>query len=126
MPPLNTVSTGDWVKADMIQVGNDILVKVDLPSMVPNQDFVVQTFGNRLFIKGERRQEIPEGFVALQQARPHGKFELVLDLPASTDVSNSEQTFFNGVLTIKFPLKEKDHSWRTLTVNYIKDDHYWG
>jgi len=116
-PPSN-----DWIKTDMYQLENCIIVKVDLPSLIPQQDFHVQCYGNRVLVKGERKVDHGEGFVLLQSQRPHGKFEVAFDLPVTADMTNSEQTFCNGVLSIKFPLKDKVATWRTLTVTHLKED----
>jgi HSP20 family molecular chaperone IbpA len=114
LPPANN----EWVKTDIYQLENCIMVKVDLPNLVPQVDFHVQCFGSRLLIKGERKSDNLEGFSVLQSQRPHGKFEVFFDLPVTADMNNSEQSFHNGVLSIKFGLRDKAVAWRSLTVSY--------
>lgn len=121
LPPANN---NEWVKTDIYQLDNFIVVKVDLPSLVPQQDFHVQCFGSRLLIKGERKNEYLDGtHSVLQSQRPHGKFEVFFDLPVTADMNNSELSFVNGVLSIKFGLRDKAATWRSLTVPY-HDTHY--
>lgn len=106
----------EWAACDIFQSMGYIVVKVDLPNMIPTQDFLVQCDSRRLLITGERKSDISDAQFAMQIQRPTGKFEIELELPAETDTDTSEQVLQNGVLTVKFPVKYRTSAWRTLDV----------
>eukprot|EP01119_Soliformovum_irregulare_P000622 TRINITY_DN10442_c0_g1_i1.p1 TRINITY_DN10442_c0_g1~~TRINITY_DN10442_c0_g1_i1.p1 ORF type:complete len:385 (-),score=103.14 TRINITY_DN10442_c0_g1_i1:13-1131(-) len=110
-------------KVDVYQNGDDLIVRVDLPNVIPHRDFNVLVSGSRLIIRGERKPDLPDGFRYIQQHRPHGKFEVEHELPMHVDTTISEQNFSNGVLTIKFGTTKGD-GWRTLEIEHLKDDFY--
>lgn len=110
--------SSEWINMDVYKNEDSLIVKLDLPGLLPNQDFQITSDGYKLLIKGERKIE-EEGLTLIQHSRPGGPFQVEIPLPQEADMMASEQTFSNGVLTIRFPLREKDTNWRTLPVNFV-------
>ena len=97
---------------------------VDLPGVVPNREFFVQTDDiGKIYVKGERRFDlmIPHG-MELSRQRHFGHFIIELTLPQSVEFGKTEQTFSNGVLTVRCPLKENSYfrnGWRAITEEMV-------
>ena len=98
-----------------------MIVSYTLSSAAGELSGLVQTDGNRLAIKGERKPEqtpdIPDGCVPLIVERNFGHFEAQITLPTYADISRTEQVYWNGVLTVKVPLK--NHEWKSLDIQYL-------
>jgi len=109
-----------WVRYDLLKSDEAYLLKVDLPGVY---DFIVQTDDiNKMLVKGEKKldselQEIHPTAEFIQQ-RNFGPFVIELILPLAVDFSKTEQTFQNGVLTIKCPTKE--NQWRNINEDIVE------
>eukprot|EP01102_Stenamoeba_stenopodia_P021222 TRINITY_DN8493_c0_g1_i1.p1 TRINITY_DN8493_c0_g1~~TRINITY_DN8493_c0_g1_i1.p1 ORF type:complete len:698 (-),score=108.87 TRINITY_DN8493_c0_g1_i1:17-2110(-) len=115
-------SQPSWFKMDVYKSSEAFLFKADLPGLGPTElAGLVQTDGNRLAIKGERKPEtppdIPDGCVPLIVERHFGPFDVQITLPTYADISRTEQVYWNGVLTVKVPLK--NHEWKSLDIQYL-------
>lgn len=80
-----------------------ILLRVELPGVEP-KDVEVQVTGNRLLLKGEKRQErqVEEGEVTIQEIS-RGRFERTFELPEGVKKEQVKAVFQNGVLEITIP-----------------------
>ena len=100
---------------DMYQTDDDVVVKMALPGMKP-EDVQISVTGDTLSIKGETKEEsnTKEKAYHIREQR-WGSFERVLTLP--TDVKSEKATaeFENGVLTITLP-KAEEVKPKTITV----------
>ena len=90
-------------KIDVVQRGNELVIRADLPGVNPD-DVVVEIGDQAVTVSGERRQEREEeegGFYRVE--RTHGSFYREIPLPdgAMTDQAHAE--FKDGVLEIKVP-----------------------
>lgn len=118
----------EWLRCDVLKGADEIIVRVDLAGCAPAHDFELQTGseppnantgapgGHKLIVKGERKPDpaVSAGAAAyVHQSRPLGRFQLVVSLPVTAEISKTEQTFACGVLTVKVPLAT---AWRTLDV----------
>jgi HSP20 family molecular chaperone IbpA len=117
-----------WIKTDMHKTAHAYVIQIDMPGVAPETDLVVQTDGNKLVLKGERKNRQPllssedeDTLENLVVQRPEGPFSLEVVLPSDADVAHTEQTYSHGVLTIKVPLREPQ--WRTLNILHLSPEH---
>lgn len=114
-----------WIRCDLLKSDDAYWLKVDLPGMVPGQDFYLQTDDiNKLVVRGERKLDADLQHVSASeflQQRSFGPFYIELMLPLTVDLSKTEQTFHNGVLTIKCPTKE--NQWRNISEDIVGDQY---
>lgn len=113
-----------WIKTDMHKTAEAYVIQIDLPGVAPETDLSVKTDGNKLVIKGERKNRhsllSPESESTLENLlvqRPEGPFSLQVVLPPNADIAHTEQRYSHGVLTIKVPLKAPQ--WRTLDILHL-------
>ena len=91
---------------DILESGNDLIVKAELPRIEP-KDVMVTVDNNVLFIKGERRfskETEKENYHRIERA--YGNFSRSFALPTFIDETKVKAEFKNGVLTITVPKKE--------------------
>ena len=93
---------------DVTRDSEEVVIKADLPGM-KKEDLGLTVMNNRLFIRGEKKQETREGEGRhLHRAeRFFGSFERVIDLPDPVDADRIRATFVDGVLEIHAPLREE-------------------
>jgi len=112
------VCNANWIHYDLLKSDDAYWLKVDLPGMIPSQDFSVQTDDiNKLLVKGDRKLDLDlqdnQPTAEFLQQRTFGPFEMVAIFPLAVDLSKTEQNYQNGVLTVKCPMK--DSQWRNLS-----------
>lgn len=92
---------------DMVETGDDVIVKASLPGVKP-EDVDITVTGNVLEIRGETRQETDEtkGDYHYRERR-YGSFQRSLTLPVDIQTGRVEATFEDGVLTLKMPKAEQ-------------------
>ena len=80
-----------------------LIMKVELPGVDPKQVEVMVT-GNRLAIKGEKREErkIEEGEYFFREIA-RGRFERTFELPEGVKKEQVNATYQNGVLEVTVP-----------------------
>ena len=104
------VAVGDeqWnILLDVVQRGDDIVVKASVPGIDP-EDIDVAIEDNILTVRAERKSEFEEsGTNYLIQERAMGQFYRALRLPDTVDAEKIESTCENGVLTIVLPKAEE-------------------
>ena len=101
------VDGGRWdVAMDVVQDGDDLIVRASLPGVEPD-DIQVTLEDGLLTIEGETGSETEEqkGDYLLRERR-FGRFHRALRLPSSVDAENAEPSYANGVLTITVPKQE--------------------
>jgi HSP20 family protein len=88
---------------DVIQRGNEMVVRADLPGMKPD-DLVVEVSEEAITISGERRQELEEDRANLYRfERSYGTFFRAIPLPEGAIVDQAKASFKDGVLEITVP-----------------------
>ena len=102
------VSNGrGWaIPVDVVEEGDDILVKASLPGV--NPDDIDVTIEDRLLtIKGETKAAVErtEGGYLMQERRT-GSFHRALRLPDTVDSEKAKTQYDNGVLTVVLPKAE--------------------
>lgn len=104
----SSLTEGRWVPSlDVIDEGNHLLVKVDLPGLTKN-DITVSVEDNYLTIRGEKKQdkEVKQDDF-LRTERYYGRFSRSVQLPSHVDVSKVKANFKDGVLELNLPKKEE-------------------
>jgi HSP20 family protein len=99
---------GAWHPAvDIRQTKEGVELIADLPGMDEN-DVEVLSEGNRLTLKGERKQQTEATEDEWYRCeRTHGKFQRSFVLPRDIEMGKAKATFKNGVLTVSVPMKEE-------------------
>lgn len=97
---------------DVIQEGDDLIVRASLPGVSPEAINVTIEDG-LLTIEGESAEaaEKREGEYLLRERRA-GRFRRALRLPNSVDADNASPRCENGVLTIALPKREEKKARR--------------
>lgn len=100
---------------DMYQTDDDVIVKVAVPGMKP-QDVQISVTGDVLSIKGDAEEEsdTKEKAYHIREQR-WGSFERTLTLPTAVKSDKAQAEFENGILTVTLP-KAEDVKPKTITV----------
>ena len=100
---------------DMYQTDDDVILKVAVPGMKP-EDVQILVTGDTLTIKGETREETDNKEKAYHiRERRWGSFERTITLPTAVRSDKAQAEFENGVLSITLP-KAEDVKPKTITV----------
>ena len=106
--PAHLVANGrGWaIPVDVVEEGDDILVKASLPGVKPD-DIDVSIEDKVLTIKGETKAEVErtEGGYLVKERRT-GSFHRSLRLPDTVDSEKAKTQYDNGVLTVVLPKAE--------------------
>ena len=90
----------DWYAptTDVVREGDDAVVRVELPGVDVAEDVTVEVDGDRLTVRGERRdEESGEGF---RESR-YGSFRRTFTLPQHVDADAVSASYDAGVLTVR-------------------------
>ncbi len=94
-PPVNHFSTDE-----------ELVVQVELPG-VGREDVDISLVGDTLTIRGERKQEQPQGAAYHRRERGAGPFARVVELSETVDPSKVQASYTNGLLTITLARAEE-------------------
>lgn len=96
-------STGLVPPIDAYRTDEDLVVRVELPGMAPD-DVDVSVDDGMLTLAGERRMDadVPED-AWLRRERPTGAFQRSFSLPEGTDPQKITASFDNGILELHIP-----------------------
>lgn len=90
-------------KIDVMQQGNELTVRADLPGVRPD-DVTVEIGDDAIAISGERRQErAEETDGAYRYETTYGTFWREIPLPEGALVDQAKATFKDGVLEVRVP-----------------------
>jgi HSP20 family protein len=102
-PGVRTVASGRFVPAaEVVRDGDDALVRLELPGVDVTADVTVEVDGDRLVVRGERkdpREESQRGR-GLREVR-YGTFRRAFSLPTSVTADAVSATYDAGVLTVR-------------------------
>jgi HSP20 family protein len=90
------------------------IVRMEVPG-VPPQDLSISAEGRTLTVTGKRELPAPENGSYHRRERSGGEFSRSIQLPDDLDLSRSEATVKNGMLTIRIPKREESKP-RTISV----------
>jgi HSP20 family protein len=102
------VVRGAWSPpVDILERGNEIILKVDLPEVNQNE-IEIRVEENTLTIQGERRfiKETPDGNY-IQVERPYGTFRRTFNIPRTIDQEGIKASYKDGVLRVVLPRKQE-------------------
>jgi HSP20 family protein len=93
-----------WIpNVDVVQRGNELVVRADLPGMKP-EDITVEIGDDAITISGQREQEHAEENGSVYRfERTYGSFLREIALPPSAMTDQAKATFKDGVLEITVP-----------------------
>ncbi len=92
-----------FVPVDVINRGNDMVVRAEIPGMDPD-DIEVNVENGALTIKGERQHEDEqEGDTYYRVERRYGSFFRRIPLPQEVDEDRIEANYSDGVLEVVVP-----------------------
>jgi HSP20 family protein len=100
--PSSFVSSGG-LRIDMEETDDEIIVLAELPGL-NKDDFAVEVTGDRLVLRGEKRQETKEqrqGYYYTE--RSYGAFARAIALPSEVDATKATAIYKNGLLRITLP-----------------------
>lgn len=113
---LQTPMSGKLPVIDIIEEGDKIIIKADLPGM-EKKDISVTLADDMLTIKGERSSEKEEKKKNyFRQERHFGKFQRTFRLPAEIKSEKVDAVFDKGVLQITLPKSEAQKN-KEITIN---------
>ena len=100
------------VPLDVVQEGENIVVKASVPGVSP-EDIDVSIENDVLTIKGQTKEEREhqEGNYLMRERRS-GSFYRALRLPDTVDSDKAQPHYENGVLSITFPRMESKRAKR--------------
>lgn len=98
--PVERTYASAWVPAaDIIAVGDDLLIRIELPGVDPH-DIDLRLRGGVLTVSGTRAGE-PEDTVFLSHERYWGEFRRSISLPESVEPDQITAEFSNGLVVLK-------------------------
>jgi HSP20 family protein len=100
-PPL-----GRMVRVNLHDGGEELLLRAELPGFT-DRDINVTIEQGSLTIRGERKEELPEGYSVHRQERGAMKFARSFTLPSLVDTTKVEATLTDGILELKMPKAEE-------------------
>jgi HSP20 family protein len=93
----------EWPAMDVSEDDKAVTFRVDLPGLGP-KDVEVEVSGDRLSIRGTRREERTEGDGGRERReRFVGSFARTVTLPPYADGEKAEASYDKGVLTVTAP-----------------------
>jgi HSP20 family protein len=97
---------------DIEETDDAVVVRAEPPGLSP-EDFSVEVAGERLIMRGEKRQEHEErkGDTYIMERR-YGSFIRSIPLPSEVDPDRAKSEFRDGVLRLTLPKTEKSRGRR--------------
>jgi uncharacterized membrane protein HdeD (DUF308 family)/HSP20 family molecular chaperone IbpA len=90
-------------KVDVMQRGNDLVLRADLPGVKP-EDVYVEVTDDAIVMSGQRKEEhVEERGNVYRVERTHGDFFREIPLPESAIVDQAKASFTDGVLEVTVP-----------------------
>lgn len=98
--------SGGFPAVNLWEDDRNLYAEAELPGM-SLENVEVLVMGNELTLKGERRDNPPEGAAYHRRERGAGTFTRVVRLPIDVNAEGVEATLRDGVLTVTLPKTEK-------------------
>jgi HSP20 family protein len=105
---------GFFPPVDVKETDDAIELVIDLPGMSEG-DVQVDVAGDRVVLRGERRDDPQQSGRYHMRERPRGPFQRVIALPPGVDVQRATAALINGVLQIAVP-KTAEYRTRSIPV----------
>lgn len=91
-----------WPWLSLADAGTSLLLKAEVPGLT-EKDIQLSIHQDVLTMSGERKRDVPEGYVVHRQERSPLKFARSFTLPCKVDPEKSTATLKDGVLTVTLP-----------------------
>jgi len=91
--------SGRFPRLSFNDAGASLVLEVDLPGL-GEKDVQITIHQDVLTLSGERKRDVPEGWLVHRQERAPLKFSQSFSLPTKVDPEKSSATLKNGVLTV--------------------------
>ncbi len=101
------VESSVWPLMDIYETANELIVEIDLPGIEPD-DVSIRVYGDMLIIEGIRndaRREPDLRYICME--RGIRGFRRVMKFPVPVNASSSEAFYSRGVISIRFPKRER-------------------
>jgi HSP20 family protein len=108
-------------KVDVMQRGNELVVRADLPGVKP-EDVCVEVTDDAIVMSGQRKEEhVEEGGNVYRVERTYGAFFREVPLPEGAIVDQAKASFKDGVLEVTVPApSDQAARGRRLEINSSK------
>ncbi len=92
---------------ELRDLGDEILIRVDLPGVEKAEDITVKGGENKIFIEAKMKRATSfEGLVTYARCN-YQRYSLEITLPVSVDYKKASAVFRDGILEIRLPKKVK-------------------
>ncbi len=114
--PRNALPTfgGTWPRANLYDSGATLTLTAEVPGLT-EKDIKLSLNQDVLTLAGQRKTDVPEGYVSHRQERPAVHFSRSLALPCAVDPDKATATVKDGVLTVTLE-KAKEAMPRQISV----------
>lgn len=91
--------SGRFPQVTLTETAQSLVLEADLPGLA-DKDVQVSIHQDVLSLSGERRPDVPQGYLVHRQERAPVKFARSFTLPCKVDPETSTASVKNGVLTV--------------------------
>ncbi len=101
------VESSVWPLMDIYETGSELIFEIDLPGIEPD-DVSIRIYGDMLIIEGIRNdagREPDLRYICME--RGIRRFRRVMKFPVPVNTSSSEAFYSRGVISIRFPKRER-------------------
>lgn len=98
-PDFEFEQTLHWPQVTLEDKGATLTVRAEVPGL-NEKDLEITLDNSTLTLKGQRRDEVPEGYSTHRKERAAYRFSRSFQLPAKVDADKTEAALKNGVLTV--------------------------
>jgi HSP20 family protein len=114
LPEGDVEASSLWPRAQLEDTGAALVLRAEVPGLSQN-DVELTIDEKTLSLKGERRDNVPEGYSVHRKERAAYRFARSFALPAKIDPDQVEASLKHGVLTVTLP-KAKEAQPRQINV----------
>lgn len=108
---------GEWTPdVEMFERGGELVIHADVPGM-HKEDITIETTGEEIVLRGERKEEKEEKREGYYRAeRTYGSFYRALPLPEGVKIDLAKAVVKDGVLEVTMPMVKVEEKKRRLEI----------
>lgn len=104
--PGHDLSAGlDWPQVSLDDTGEALVLRAEVPG-IAEKDLELQVEESSVSLKGERKEEVKDGYSVHRKERADFRFARSFRLPSKVNPESAEAVLKNGVLTLTLPKAE--------------------
>jgi len=103
--PALEFEAGAWPRVSLDDTGEQLVLRAEVPG-IAEKDLELQVQENTVTLRGERKEEVPEGHSVHRKERADFRFARSFQLPVAVAADKVEAQLKNGVLTVTLPKAE--------------------